>query len=87
MTLIPIVDEYACSAHGDCLHEAPGAFVLDGGVAEVTGTDADERILAAARACPAAAIVVRDEAASRSIPRTAGASAPAPRKPPARSGR
>jgi ferredoxin len=68
MTLIPIVDEYACSAHGDCLHEAPGAFVLDGDIAEVTGTDADERILAAARACPAAAIVVRDEAGVQVYP-------------------
>ena len=23
MTLLPVVDEYSCSGHGDCVHEAP----------------------------------------------------------------
>lgn len=68
MTLIAIIDEYACSAHGDCLHEAPGAFALEGDVAEVTGTADDERILAAAKACPATAIVVRDAAGEQVYP-------------------
>ena len=60
MTLLPVIDEYACSAHGDCVREAPDAFSLDDVVAEVTGTDTDERILAAAKACPSAAITVFD---------------------------
>lgn len=68
MTLIPTIDEYSCSGHGDCVHEAPGAFVLDSDVAEVTGSDADERILAAARSCPAAAIVVRNASGDQVYP-------------------
>ena len=60
MTLLPVVDEHACSAHGDCVHEAPEAFALED-VAVVIGSAADERILAAARGCPAAAIAVFDE--------------------------
>lgn len=68
MTLIPTVDEYACSGHGDCVHEAPGLFTLDGDVAEVTGTAADDRVLAAARACPAAAIVVHDATGAQVYP-------------------
>lgn len=67
MTVLPLIDEFACSAHGDCLHEAPGAFSLDG-VAEVTGTDADERILAAAKMCPAAAISVFDASGRQVYP-------------------
>ena len=68
MTLVPVVDEFACSAHGDCVELAPGAFVLDGDVAAVVGTDADERILAAARGCPAAAITVFDAAGNQIYP-------------------
>jgi len=61
MTLLPIVDEFSCSGHGDCVHEAPEVFALEGDVAEVVGTSADDaRILAAARACPAGAISVVD---------------------------
>ena len=60
MTLLPVIDEYACSAHGDCLHEAPEAFSLDDDVATVTGTAPDDRILAAAKACPASAIAIFD---------------------------
>lgn len=68
MTLIPTIDEFACSGHGDCVHEAPGAFVLDGDIAEVIGTDTDERILAAAKACPSSAIFVHDEAGNQVYP-------------------
>ena len=53
------IDESACSAHGDCAAIAPEAFEL-GEVASVVGTAPDERMLAAAEACPALAITVTD---------------------------
>lgn len=60
MTLLPVIDEYACSAHGDCVEEAPETFSLDDDIASVIGTGPDDRILQAAKACPAAAITVVD---------------------------
>jgi len=68
MTLLPVIDEYACSGHGDCVHETPEAFSLDDDVATVTGTSADDRILAAARACPAGAIAVYDASGAQVYP-------------------
>jgi ferredoxin len=67
MTLIPHVDEFACSGHGDCAAYAPSAFTVDD-IAEVTGTAADDAILAAAKACPAAAITVFDTAGAQVYP-------------------
>ena len=60
MTLLPIIDKYACSAHGDCLHEAPEAFTLDDDFATVTGTakNGDPR---RGEECPAGAISVFEE--------------------------
>jgi ferredoxin len=59
MTLTVIIDEAACAAHGDCVDVAPEVFVLDD-VAKVVGTGADDVLLAAAEACPSAAIIIRD---------------------------
>lgn len=59
MTLTVTIDEAACAAHGDCVDVAPEVFVLDD-VAKVVGTGPDELLLAAAEACPSAAIVLRD---------------------------
>ncbi len=59
MTLIPLVDEFACAGHGDCALVAPGVFSVDD-LAVVTGKGSDAEILAAARACPAGAITVID---------------------------
>jgi ferredoxin len=59
MTYLPVVDETACSAHGDCEHMAPHVFRVDD-VAVVIGTGTREEILAAAEACPASAISVVD---------------------------
>lgn len=59
MTLTIHIDEYACSAHGDCALEAPDAFTVEE-VAVVTGTASDDALLRAARACPAGAIVLTD---------------------------
>ncbi len=53
------IDENACAAHGDCVDLAPEVFVLDD-VAQVIGQGPDELLLAAAEACPSAAIRVLD---------------------------
>lgn len=59
MACQPLVDETLCSAHGDCEHLAPDVFSVED-VAQVVGVGERGRILAAARACPAAAITVID---------------------------
>lgn len=53
------IDENACAAHGDCVDLAPEVFAL-GDVAEVVGQGPDELLLAAAEACPSAAIRILD---------------------------
>ena len=60
MTLLPVIDPYACAAHGDCVDELPEVFALDCDVATVIGTAPDDRLLAAARACPSSAIALED---------------------------
>lgn len=59
MTYAVQIDTRACAAHGDCVETAPGVFELDD-VARVVGTGADELLLAAAEACPSAAIILSD---------------------------
>jgi ferredoxin len=59
MRYLPQVDEYACSAHGDCEAIAPDVFRV-GEIAEVVGEGDPERVLEAAKACPAGAIAVFD---------------------------
>ena len=60
MTLTAEIDTAACAAHGDCEAVAPSAFRLDGDVAVVLDTSNPELLRAAAAACPAGAIVLRD---------------------------
>jgi len=60
MTLIAQIDDNACLGHGDCVDVAPHAFVLNGDVAERTGVATDDELRAAARACPAGAILLFD---------------------------
>lgn len=60
MTYTVEIDEGACAAHGDCVEHAPGVFELDD-VAHVIGSGPDELLLAAAEACPSAAIRIVDE--------------------------
>ena len=59
MTLLPTIDEGACSAHGDCVAIAPNAFALEE-TAVVIGPATDEELVAAAEACPALAITLTD---------------------------
>jgi ferredoxin len=66
MTLTPHIDDLACLAHGDCALVAPGVFTIED-VAIVTGAGSDQQILAAARSCPAGAIVVTDHETGEQI--------------------
>ena len=59
MTLVPLIDVNACSAHGDCVELAPEIFRLDD-VAVVIGPGEDDLMLAAAEACPSSAIAIID---------------------------
>jgi ferredoxin len=59
MSYLVEIDESACAAHGDCVDLAPDVFVLED-VARVTGTGPDDLLLAAAKACPSAAIRLID---------------------------
>lgn len=59
MTLTVMIDEAVCAAHGDCVEVAPQVFALDE-IAEVVGTGPDDLLLAAAEACPSAAILILD---------------------------
>jgi ferredoxin len=60
MAYLARIDDGACAAHGDCVDIAPEVFELDD-VAQVIGTAPDEVLLAAAEACPSAAIVLVDQ--------------------------
>jgi ferredoxin len=60
------VDQRACAAHGDCVDTAPAVFELDD-VARVRGTGPDELLLAAAEACPSAAIILFDAASGEQV--------------------
>ena len=59
MSYIATIDTDACSAHGDCLDIAPEAFEVDE-VARLIGPAPDELLMAAAQACPSAAIRIVD---------------------------
>jgi ferredoxin len=66
MTLIPVIDTAACSAHGDCEDIAPEIFRLDD-VAVVIGEGPDELMLAAAQACPSIAIRIVDRDSGKQV--------------------
>lgn len=66
MTIIARIDEHACAAHGDCVDLAPQAFGLQD-TAVVIGTAPYEQLLAAARACPAVAITLVDDATGAQV--------------------
>jgi ferredoxin len=59
MTYFVQIDDGACAAHGDCVELAPEVFELED-VARLIGTGPAELLLAAAEACPSAAIRILD---------------------------
>ena len=67
MTLTVQIDDGACLGHGDCVHAAPGVFELNGDIAEVVAHGTDEQLRAAARACPAGAILLFDAATGEEV--------------------
>ena len=68
MTLIPLIDAAACSAHGDCEDIAPEIFRLED-VAVVIDDGPDEMMLAAAQACPSIAIrLIERESGEQAYP-------------------
>jgi ferredoxin len=66
MTLVPVVDPQAYSAHGDCAVVGPEIFRADD-TAVVVGSGPPDLVMVAAEACPAVAIAVVDEATGRQI--------------------
>ncbi|HET8713519.1 MAG TPA: ferredoxin [Gemmatimonadales bacterium] len=65
------IDRTLCVGFGDCVTEAPEAFVLDeSGVAIFVQPDAveRERLLRACDSCPVDAITVWNEAGSQIVP-------------------
>ncbi len=60
MAYIPVIDESACLAHGDCEELAPDVFRVED-VATVVGTAPRERLVSIAEACPASAISIVDD--------------------------
>jgi ferredoxin len=60
MTFVPVIDESACSAHGDCEQLAPNVFELRH-LAVVIGTGTQQQLLTAAEGCPASAISLIDD--------------------------
>lgn len=67
MTLEVQIDDGACLAHGDCAAVAPGVFALTGDVAELVAPGTDAQLRAAARACPAGAILLFDAATGAEV--------------------
>jgi ferredoxin len=52
------IDRSLCSGFGACIDEAEEVFRLENGVAEAPATSLDQRVLAAADACPMGAITI-----------------------------
>jgi len=59
MTYLPVIDDSACLAHGDCQELAPDVFLVED-VATVVGTATQELLISVAEACPAGAISLID---------------------------
>ena len=59
MKAVAQIDEFSCSAHGDCAAVAPGVFRVDD-IAVVIGDGDADLLVRAAEACPAGAISVVD---------------------------
>jgi ferredoxin len=68
MAYVPVIDERACLAHGDCEQLAPDVFRVED-TAVVIGTAPRETLVQVAQACPASAIsVVDDESGEQFYP-------------------
>ena len=64
------VDAGMCDGHGKCVEVSPKVFKMNEKyISEVVDPkgDSDEKILLAARVCPAKAIIVEDEATGKKL--------------------
>ena len=64
------VDASKCDGHGKCVEVSPKVFKMNEKyISEVVDPkgDSDEKILLAARVCPAKAIIVEDEATGKKL--------------------
>jgi ferredoxin len=66
MTHVPVIDETACLAHGDCEQIAPDVFRVED-VAIVVGVAPAEQLVTIAESCPSSAISVIDEATGEQV--------------------
>jgi ferredoxin len=66
MSHVPVIDEAACLAHGDCEQIAPDVFRVED-VAIVIGDAPREQLVRIAESCPSSAISVIDEATGEQI--------------------
>lgn len=66
------VDRNLCIGAGSCVAVAPKAFALDGEakaiVLPTVNEETDETLLESAKACPVAAIIVKDETGKQVFP-------------------
>ena len=68
MPLTVQIDEGACLAHGDCEHVAPHVFAGQRRHRRARqGPGTDDELRAAARACPAGAILLFDAATGEEV--------------------
>lgn len=61
MSYVPVIDELACVAHGECEEVAPAVFAVVDDVASVIGRAPVEQLRGIAEACPTSAISILDE--------------------------
>lgn len=66
MAYIPVIDQSACLAHGDCAELAPDVFRVED-VAIVIGTAPPEQLVSVAESCPSSAISVIEETTGEQI--------------------
>ena len=66
MACVPVIDEDACLAHGDCAEMIPSVFRVEN-TAVVIGSAPAETLLAVAEACPAGAILLIDDQSGEQI--------------------
>jgi ferredoxin len=66
MACVPVIDEDACLAHGDCEEMVPSVFRVEN-TAVVIGTAPAETLLPVAEACPAGAISLIDDQSGEQV--------------------
>ncbi len=66
MAYLPVIDQSACLAHGDCAELAPDVFRVED-VAIVIASAPPEQLVSVAESCPSSAISVIEETTGEQI--------------------